>query len=110
MRLPEGTLAELIEGEICMSPSPRVRHQRIVSNLHRLLAEPVRSGKTGPLFVARLDVPPPSGDVVEPDLMYVSHSRASILQDWIQGVPDLLIEVVSPTFPGVSLSVGAVLE
>ncbi len=100
MKLPEGTLAELIDGEILMTPSPRPVHQRIVLNItvrldHHLRAHP----GIGEMFFAPLDVHLPSGDIVEPDLIYISADRKGIVKDWIRGVPGLLIEVVSPTHP-----------
>ncbi len=33
MRLPKGTRAELIGGQILMLPSPKLRHQRIAGNV-----------------------------------------------------------------------------
>lgn len=34
--------------------------------------------------------------MVQPDLIYISAERLGIIQDWIRGVPDLLVEVLSP--------------
>lgn len=79
-----------------MSPSPRYRHQRIVQNLYRILDPWVRSQSLGEVCLAPLDVHLPSGDVVEPDLIFVAASNRGIVRDWIRGVPDLLIEVISP--------------
>lgn len=96
MRLPEGTLAEFIGGEILMSPSPKTRHQRIVSSLHLALAPFVRERRLGEVFVAPFDVHLPNGDVVQPDLLFVSTARSGIVQDWVWGAPDLVVEVISP--------------
>jgi Uma2 family endonuclease len=43
-----------------------------------------------------MDVHLPSGDIVEPDVLFVAQENHSIIQDWIRGVPDLVIEVLSP--------------
>ena len=37
LRLPEGTRAELIERELYISPSPKLRHQKVVESLYRVL-------------------------------------------------------------------------
>lgn len=79
-----------------MSPSPRERHQAVVGNLFALLRAFIRERRLGRIYTARFDVHLPSGDVVEPDLIFVATEHGSILQDWIRGVPDLLVEVVSP--------------
>jgi len=95
LKLPEGTPAELIDGEILMSPSPRSRHQRIVRRLLRILDGHVERRSLGEVFDG-LDVHLPSGDVVEPDLVFVRSGRR-IVRDWIRGVPDLVVEIMSLT-------------
>jgi len=99
MKLPDDVRVELIDGEFFMSPSPRERHQSIVLRLARLLADFVEKGRRGMVYIAPFDVHLPSGDVVQPDVIYVSQARSGIIQDWIRGVPDLLIEVLSPETP-----------
>jgi len=96
MRLPEGVRAELIDGEILRSPSPKAQHQRITANLHVALRAFVEDRGLGRVFIAPLDVHLPSGNVVQPDLLVVLKPNESIVQDWVRGVPDLLVEVISP--------------
>ena len=96
MSLPEGTRAELIDGELFMSPSPRLKHQDAVGNLFAILRDFVRARSLGRVFVAPFDVHLPSGDIVEPDVLFVAQSNCGILQDWVRGVPDLVVEVLSP--------------
>src|SRR5207247_1372431 len=86
MSLPEGTLAELIDGEIFMSPTPTTRHQTIVLNLAKALDHQARTGGLGRVFIAPLDVHLPSGDIVEPDVLFVRTANLSILRDWVFGV------------------------
>ena len=99
MKLPEGARAELIEGELVMSPSPRERHQRILMNLTFALGAIIRPAALGSLYAAPFDVHLPSGDIVQPDLIFISTANQGIIQDWIRGVPDLLVEIVSPDSP-----------
>ena len=96
LALGDGVRAELIAGELYVTPSPTPDHQTIVGNLHVLLRSAVRSGAGGSVYVAPLDVHLPSGDIVQPDLLWIAASNHSIVQDWIRGVPDLLVEIVSP--------------
>ncbi|HEX7899533.1 MAG TPA: Uma2 family endonuclease [Planctomycetota bacterium] len=99
LSLPEGTLAELIDGELLMTPTPRERHQSALGRLHVAVAVFLQQKPSGRVYIAPFDVHLPSGDVVEPDLIYVSQANLHIIQDWVRGVPDLLVEVVSPTHP-----------
>jgi len=95
MSLPEGVLAELIDGEILASPSPRPNHQEVALNLAALLRDFVKGRRLGKVYAAPLDVHLPSGDIVEPDVLFIATKNLSIIQDWVRGVPDLLIEVLS---------------
>lgn len=95
MALPEGIRAELIDGELFMSPAPKSLHQRVVGRLFHLLYERVGTKALGEVFVAPLDVHLPSGDIVQPDILFVAKSNQGIIQDWIRGAPDLVIEVLS---------------
>ena len=96
INLPEGSRAELIDGELFMSPSPRSPHQNAVGNLFRRLADFVAARKLGRVYVAPFDVYLPSGDIVEPDILHVATANLGIVQDWVRGTPDLIIEVLSP--------------
>ena len=94
--LPEGVRAELIEGEILMSPSPRSRHQRFAGNFYRALHGFVVGRGLGQVFIAPLDVHLPSGSIVQPDCLVVLKANEHIIKDWVLGVPDLVVEVLSP--------------
>jgi Uma2 family endonuclease len=96
LKLPEGTLAELIDGEILLSTSPKSVHQKTVAGLFRALDAHVRKTGLGRFLFAPLDVHLPSGDVLQPDLIFIATAHEKIVEDWIRGVPDLLIEVISP--------------
>ena len=83
-----------------MSPSPRTVHQRILLRLGKVLSEHVEGKRLGEVFVAPFDVILSDNDIVEPDLIFVAEANRSIVtEENIRGVPDLLIEILSPTRP-----------
>ncbi len=99
MALGDEVRAELIDGGLYMTPSPSFRHQNLAAKLLLAIGPHVRDAKLGTVAIAPLDVHLPSGDIVEPDLMYVATENQGIIEKWIRGVPDLLIEIVSPSNP-----------
>ena len=99
LHLPDdGKRHEIIDGEHYVTPSPNTRHQRVVGRLYLALARYLEQHPLGELFVAPLDVFFSNVSVVEPDLVYVSAARSSVVIDaHVRGAPDLAVEVVSPT-------------
>ena len=94
--LPEGTLAELINGVIYMSPSPKRKHQRIVGKLFSKIFSVVEENKLGEVYVAPFDVYlDETENAVQPDIIFITNNNLSIVQDHIHGVPDMVIEVLS---------------
>ena len=96
MALGDEVRAELIAGELYVTPSPTADHQTISGNLHALLRAAARETHAGIAYAAPLDVHLPSGDVVQPDLLWIREANRSIVRDWVRGVPDLVVEIVSP--------------
>lgn len=95
--LPEGTLAELIDGNIYMSPSPIKPHQRIVTLLSASMTLFVEENKLGEIYVSPFDVYLDDyANAVQPDIVFVRKENLNIIKDHIHGVPDLLVEVLSP--------------
>jgi Uma2 family endonuclease len=92
----DGKRHELIDGDHHVTPSPRTKHQKVSGNLFLRLKEHVRRKKSGEVFAAPFDVVLSESDVVEPDLLFVSAARTSIItEDNIQGAPDLVVEILS---------------
>ena len=96
---PETTLPrELIDGVLRVADAPFVSHQRVVLRLAMAMQQHVERTGNGEVLVAPVDVvlDPDRPLVVQPDLLYVSTERSSIVDDRVYGAPDLVIEVLSP--------------
>ncbi len=95
--LPEGTLAELINGTIYMSPAPTTQHQRIIRKLAFQISSFIENQNLGEVFFAPCDVYfDEHANAVQPDIIFISTKKNGIVQkSGIHGVPDLLIEVLS---------------
>ncbi|NJD64730.1 MAG: Uma2 family endonuclease [Chloroflexi bacterium] len=93
---PESTTAHnLIEGRLYMSPTPIFQHQKLVGLIFRALDDFARTNG-GEAFVSPMDCHLPDGSVLQPDVGYVSAERAGIIERWVMGAPDLVVEVLSP--------------
>ncbi len=92
----DGRRHELIDGEHFVTPSPVRRHQQLSLRLVLAIGTYLREHPAGELYDAPLDVILSDVDVVEPDILFVSNERAAILQDWVRGAPDLVVEILSP--------------
>lgn len=96
MKLPEGAPFQLIQGKLTHMASPKIIHQRISWFLSGLLFNFLNENPIGEAFAAPMDVHFNEKNIFQPDLLFVSNERANIIQDWIQGAPDLIIEIISP--------------
>lgn len=71
-------------------------HQRISLRLSTAIEVFLKDNPSGELFVAPCDVVLSDVDVVEPDLLFISSARQSIITERnIQGPPDLVVEILS---------------
>ena len=95
----DGQRHELIDGEHYVTPSPNTKHQRVSGNLHFLVRGWLEQHPVGQVFYAPFDVVFTRFDVVEPDLLYLSHARAkaALTAAHVKGVPELVIEIGSPS-------------
>lgn len=92
----DGRRHELLDGEHFMTPSPNTKHQRLVGKLFKAVSDFLTRHPLGEVFVAPYDVVLSPFDVCEPDLVFVANDRASIITPAnIQGVPSLVIEILS---------------
>src|SRR5262249_27433727 len=93
----DGKRHELIDGEHYVTPSPNTKHQTIAVTLTGLIWVYLQSHPIGRLFAAPFDVVFSNFDVVEPDLLYMSHERAQAILTSVhtRGAPELVVEIGS---------------
>lgn len=96
---PEGAPYQLIGGELIITPSTAPYHQRISKRLEYILYEYAEKKKQlGEVFYAPVDVYLEETEVYQPDIIFISKERASIIEEKkINGAPDLVIEILSPS-------------
>ena len=96
--LPEGTLCEVIENVLYMSPAPKYNHQRLVTLFTIRIGNYVESQQKGIVITSPFDVYLENLlSAVQPDVLYVSKENSDILKEdgYIHGAPDLIVEVLS---------------
>lgn len=95
---PDRHRHEIIDGRHYVTPSPEIGHQRAGSRLvHQLMAQ-IDDVGLGETFSAPLDVHLGRGTVVQPDLVVVHRDNRAVLgTKKVTGVPDLLVEILSPS-------------
>jgi Uma2 family endonuclease len=95
---PEDKRYELLDGDLVMTPAPGEIHQRVSILLGWRLVQFVTENHLGRVYVAPFDVVLSDTDVVQPDLLFVSNERAHVITPAnVQGAPDLVVEILSPS-------------
>jgi len=86
---------EMLNGKVVlMSPRPTVNHNRVAFNIARIFANRL-DGKPCEAFSDGTDVYLTEKDRVIPDVMIVC-KKDIIKRNGVHGVPDLIVEVLSP--------------
>jgi len=95
----DGLRHELIDGEHYVTPSPVLRHQRLLGRLHVAIADYVREHPaSGEVLLSPFDIVFSKWDVVEPDLMFIAGDQPHILTEKnMVGAPALVVEILSPS-------------
>ncbi len=94
----DGNRYEIIEGALYVTTAPRSFHQWIVRRLERLLGIPAEDQGLAFAFAAPIGVLMPGCDPVQPDYVVILKANAGVFRNGrIVGIPDLLIEVLSPS-------------
>ena len=96
--LPEGTLCEVINNVLYMSPTPKYDHQRLIRLFTQKISNYLDNTNIGELIISPFDVYfEELLSAVQPDLLVVLNENRHILKEdgYIHGAPDIIIEVLS---------------
>jgi Uma2 family endonuclease len=88
----DGQRYELLDGELLVTPSPRVRHQNVAGELYHLLRLAVPAGLR--LLPAPMDVRFGPRRQLQPDLLVVHDEGLDAVR--VESVPLLVVEILSP--------------
>ena len=100
-KTPEDERYELIDGELIAAAAPNIAHQSTQANLGAPMHTFVRSEGLGYVFFSPCDVVLSEHNTFQPDLIFVSNENAGIITEAnIQGAPDLVVEIISPSSTG----------
>ncbi|MCY4653476.1 MAG: Uma2 family endonuclease [Dehalococcoidia bacterium] len=98
-KTPDDERWELIDGELIPTASPTVPHQSVDARLGAEFSTLVKQG-LGSVFHS-IDVVLSPHNTFRSDLIFVSSERAGIITHAnIQGAPDLMVEIRSPSTAG----------
>lgn len=98
-KLPEGAPYQLIGGRLIKESAPVPYHQMISKNLGFALYEFVeKENDLGKIFFSPIDVYFEEKEVYQPDIIFISRKRLNLIgEKKIDGAPDLIIEILSPS-------------
>ena len=94
----DGKRYESVDGELLVTPAPVRRHQRMVGQLFRLLADYVEDAGLGEALCSPADIEAGERTLVQPDLFVVPLAAGRQADEWVE-VRELLlaVEVLSPS-------------
>jgi Uma2 family endonuclease len=95
--LPEGTLAQLINNQIVMSPSPSFTHQKVSGEIFGNIFLHLKKNPIGIVLAAPFDIYLDRKNAFQPDIIFISKEKQHLLKEnGLHGAPDIAIEILSP--------------
>ncbi len=94
----DGNRYEVIDGDLYMTPPPVVVHQRAGGTIYFYLRQYLVLHPIGEIFMAPIGVELDGENGIQPDVIYVSNEQRHLISErGIEGAPDLVVEVLSPS-------------
>jgi len=99
LELPnDGKRYEIIDGDLYVNPAPARKHQIVAGNLHGWIWSYTKRVRSGTVYISPFDVLLSDTDVVQPDVLFVADEHRGLTTErGVEGAPDLVIEVLSPS-------------
>jgi len=96
--LPEGSLCQLINNKLIMSPAPQNLHQVVAGEIYVEISLYLRKNKIGEVRIAPFDVHFSSQNILQPAILFVKNENLNKINTrGLFGAPDLVIEILSPS-------------
>ncbi|MCS7465381.1 Uma2 family endonuclease [Stieleria sp. ICT_E10.1] len=94
----DGRRHEIIDGDHYVYPAPSTYHQTVSKRLQYQLYTQFELAGKGLVFDAPVDVQLTAHDIVQPDLVVILNAKTQMITPTkIKGIPDLIVEIVSPS-------------
>jgi Uma2 family endonuclease len=98
MELEEGFFYELINGNIVKKQAPAPAHQNASMQIATAMNNFIKERQLGKLFAAPIDVFFDDHNNTQPDILFVKKERDFLItKHGIEGAPDLIVEILSPS-------------
>lgn len=91
-------LYELIDGKLVRRSAPAPKHQRLSRKLIVAFDSYINQNNLGEVFYSPIDVFFDDYNVPQPDVVFIPKDNESIItENGIEGVPALVVEIISPS-------------
>lgn len=96
---------EIIDGELYVVSPPIPVHQQVLKRVFRTFDRAAEASSAGEVYLSPIGVKLSDRDVVQPDLLFIARDRLSIVSEkTIDGPPDIVVEILSPSTRGKDLN------
>lgn len=99
--LDDGQRYQVVEGQLVVTPTLNSRHQYVQAQCVRWLANHVAATRSGVVYGAPYEVvlrAERPAIVLQPDVLFVAEARRGLVTKAnLQGAPDLVVEILSPS-------------
>jgi Uma2 family endonuclease len=94
--LPEGTLCQLINNKLVMSPAPKEIHQSVLNRINVAIFNYCEKTKIGEVRISPYDVYFSKQNIFQPDIIFIKNENLNRIEEkGLVGAPDMVIEILS---------------